>query len=74
MQQHYAYLRSFPLLDEAFKKSEAAGVVTPPRQVHNAFNFSQGNLLFITLEPVPEAHLIFKRFAKVFEQTYTRFL
>ena len=74
MQQHYAYLRSFPLLDEAFKKSEVAGVVTPPRQVHNAFNFSQGNLLFITLEPVPEAHDIFKRFAKVFEQTYTRFL
>jgi len=30
--------------------------------------------LFITLEEVPEAHDIFKRFAKVFEQTYTRFL
>src|SRR6185503_16924796 len=25
-------------------------------------------------EPVPEAHEIFKRFGKVFEQTYTRFL
>src|SRR6185503_13716507 len=25
-------------------------------------------------EPVPDAHDIFKRFAKVFEQTYTRFL
>ena len=30
--------------------------------------------MFITFEPVPEAHEIFKRFAKVFEQTYTRFL
>jgi signal transduction histidine kinase len=30
--------------------------------------------LFITREAVPEAHDIFKRFAKVFEQTYTRFL
>ncbi|MBK8291095.1 MAG: hypothetical protein IPK96_09220 [Flammeovirgaceae bacterium] len=30
--------------------------------------------MFITLEHVPEAHEIFKRFAKVFEQTYTRFL
>ena len=31
-------------------------------------------MLFITYEPVPEAHDIFKRFAKVFDQTYTRFL
>ncbi|HSN08164.1 MAG TPA: hypothetical protein VLS85_03955, partial [Hanamia sp.] len=74
MQNHYAYLRSFPLLNEAFKKSEAAGVPTPERQVHNAFNFTQGNLLFITLQGVPESYDIFKRFAKVFEQTYTRFL
>jgi len=74
MQQHYAYLRSFPLLNEAFKQSEAAGVATPERQVHNVFNFSNGNLLFITLQPVPEAHELFTRFANVFEQTYTRFL
>jgi hypothetical protein len=31
-------------------------------------------LLFITLEPCPEFHDVFKRFAAVFEQTYTRFL
>ncbi|HNP24367.1 MAG TPA: ATP-binding protein [Panacibacter sp.] len=74
MQAYYNYLRSFPLLDEAFKKSEAAGVSTPSRQIHNAFNFSHGNLLFITLTAVPEAYQIFSRFAKVFEQTYTRFL
>ncbi|MDN3657275.1 ATP-binding protein [Ferruginibacter paludis] len=74
MQEFYRYLRSFPLLDEAFKKSEAAGVQTPVRQVHNAFNFSYGNLLYITLQPSPESYTIFKRFAKVFEQTYTRFL
>jgi hypothetical protein len=30
--------------------------------------------MFITYEPVPEAHDIFKRLGKVFEQTYTRFL
>src|SRR5262249_43002992 len=30
--------------------------------------------LFITLQPCPEAHDIFKRFAKVFDQTYVRFL
>jgi hypothetical protein len=32
------------------------------------------SLLFVTYEPVPEAHDIFIRFGKVFEQTYTRFL
>src|SRR6187402_1749392 len=41
--------------------------------MHHAY-FTQGFLLFITYEPVPDAHEIFKRFAKVFEQTYTRFL
>ncbi|HZJ36657.1 MAG TPA: nuclear transport factor 2 family protein, partial [Gillisia sp.] len=74
MKSHFRYLQSFPLLDEAFKKSIAAGHPMPKRQVHHVANFSQGNLLFITLEPRPEAHDVFKRFAKVFEQTYTRFL
>ncbi len=74
IQSYFRYLRSFPLLDEAFGKSIAAGHPMPERQVHNVANFSHGNLLFITLEPCPEAHDIFKRFAKVFEQTYTRFL
>jgi signal transduction histidine kinase len=32
------------------------------------------SVMFITYEPVPEAHDIFKRFGKVFEQTYIRFL
>jgi len=74
MKDYYKYLRSFPLLDEAFKKSETAGVITPARQVHNAFNFSNGNLLFITLHTVSGSYDIFKRFAKTFDQTYTRFL
>ncbi len=74
MQSYFRYLRSFPLLDEAFEKSIAAGHPMPERQVHHVANFSHGNLLFITLEPCPEAHELFKRFAKVFEQTYTRFL
>ncbi len=74
LQRHYKFLRSFPLLDEAFKKAENAGIKTPDRQVHNIANFSHGNLLFITSQPCPEYHDIFKRFAKVFDQTYTRFL
>jgi hypothetical protein len=41
----------------------------------NTFVFgSKVSLMFITYEPVPEAHDIFKRLGKVFEQTYTRFL
>ncbi|MBS1543556.1 MAG: nuclear transport factor 2 family protein, partial [Bacteroidetes bacterium] len=72
--QHYKFLRSFPLLDEAFSKSEKAGIKTPDRQVHNNAHFSNGYLLFITSAPCPQYHEIFKRFAKVFNQTYTRFL
>ncbi|MBS1974859.1 MAG: hypothetical protein JST13_10945, partial [Bacteroidetes bacterium] len=72
--KHYQFLRSFPLLDAAFKKSEAAGIKTPNRQVHNIAFFSKGYLLFITLEPCPQLRDIFIRFAQVFEQTYTRFL
>ncbi|MDX1591981.1 MAG: hypothetical protein R3283_08460, partial [Balneolaceae bacterium] len=74
MKAYFRYLRSFPLLDEAFNKSIKAGHPMPDRQIHHVANFSHGNLLFITLEPVPDAHDIFKRFARVFEQTYTRFL
>ena len=63
--EHHKFLRSFPPLDEAFKRAEKAGIKTPDRQVHNIATFSQGYLLFITLEPHPEFHDIFIRFAKV---------
>jgi len=74
MQEHFRYLRTYPLLDEAFEKIIASGHPMPDRQIHHVANFSHGNLLFISLKPYPEAHDIFMRFAKVFEQTYTRFL
>jgi signal transduction histidine kinase len=74
MRSYFQYLRSFPLLDEAFKKSIAAGHPMPEKQVHNVVNFSQGNLLFITLDTCTGAYSIFKKFANAFEQTYTRFL
>ncbi len=72
--EHYKFLHSFPLLNQAFKRSEAAGIKTPDRQVHNIAFFSQGYLLFITTKPCPAYHPLFIRFAKIFEQTYTRFL
>jgi hypothetical protein len=46
-----------------------------PKHQYDHFVFgSTVSLMFITFEPLPEAHDIFKRFGKVFEQTYTRFL
>ena len=46
----------------------------PDYQINHMAYFKYGYLLFITPEPAPKAHDVFKRFAKVFEQTYTRFL
>src|SRR5665213_398110 len=69
LEKHYRYMFSLPLWKDIMKDW------TPPtyQVVHCAF-FTQGFLMFISTEPVPQAHDIFKRFAKLFEQTYTRFL
>ena len=74
LKKHYAYLRTLPGLKESLDDIEAAGFPVPTFQIFHFAYFSKGFLLFITYEPVPEAHDIFKRFGKVFEQTYTRFL
>jgi hypothetical protein len=50
------------------------GIPFPKSQIDHVAFFKYGYVLFITYEPAPDAHDIFKRFAKVFEQTYTRFL
>ena len=71
---HYKFMFSLPSLLEIFEKVAADGSAPPTFQVNHAAYFSYGYILFITHEPCPEAHDIFKRFAKVFEQTYTRFL
>ena len=74
VEQHYGYMKSLPELADAFKHLEDAGLSLPTYQINHLCKFSSGFLLFITYESVPEAHDIFKRFTKVFEQTYTRFL
>ena len=51
-----------------------AGHSLPTFQIFHICYFKYGYVMFITYESVPKAHDIFKRFAKVFEQTYTRFL
>ena len=72
--KHYQYMFTLPVVGEILRKLNEAGHPLPTYQINHLAFFSQGFLIFITYEPVPEAHDIFKRFAKVFEQTYTRFL
>jgi signal transduction histidine kinase len=71
---HYKYLSTIPIMGDALKEMIANGGSFPKQQIDHVIFFKYGYLLFITLEPAPEAQDIFKRFAKVFEQTYTRFL
>jgi signal transduction histidine kinase/ketosteroid isomerase-like protein len=75
MQEHYRYLRKIDTeFDRTFAELEKQGITPPETQIHHLVNFEHGNVMFITLESVSDAHDIFRRFAKVFEQTYTRFL
>jgi len=71
---HYRYMMSLPGMRELGQKALDAGLSFPTFQIDHIANFSHGNLIFITYEHFPEMHDIFKRFAKVFDQTYTRFL
>jgi len=74
IEEHYAYMKSFPDLKPTFDQIDALGLSLPTYQINHLCKFNQGFLLLITYEKVPEAYDIFKRFTKVFEQTYTRFL
>ncbi len=72
--EHYKYLATVPGLEKVFQQFDDAGISLPANQINHLVRFTNGFLLFITYESVPHAHEIFKRFGKVFEQTYTRFL
>jgi signal transduction histidine kinase len=74
LKSHYEYMRKLPMVGEMLEDILKAGFDVPTFQVFHVAYFSYGYLLFITYEPCHEAHSVFKRFAKVFEQTYTRFL
>ncbi|MEP6701242.1 MAG: hypothetical protein ABJA85_07995, partial [Bacteroidota bacterium] len=71
---HYKYMGTLPELKHVFKQFDEAGISLPTHQINHLCRFANGFLLFITYEQVPQAHDIFQRFTKVFEQTYTRFL
>ncbi len=72
--KHYTYMQSLPVVGDVLQSIIDAGFPLPTFQIFHCVYFSKGFLLFITYQPVPEAHDIFKRFGKVFDQTYTRFL
>ena len=67
-------MSTLPVIGDVLKQLKKTNKGFPTYQIDHVVYFKFGYLLFITREPVPEAHDIFKRFAKVFEQTYTRFL
>ena len=69
----YHLLKSFTNKGQ-YQKILDTGIQFPARQYNHFVFGKQVSLLFITYEPLPEAWDIFKRFGKVFEQTYTRFL
>ncbi len=71
-----AYRYLFSLIDgrKVLENIEDAGFPIPKFQATHCVFFLQGYIMFNTYQPVPEAYGIFKRFGKVFEQTYTRFL
>jgi hypothetical protein len=71
---HYRYLMTLPGVRERLQDMLDSGLSIPPFQIDHYANFAYGNLIFITYEHFPEMHDVFKRFAKVFDQTYTRFL
>jgi signal transduction histidine kinase len=73
LQQHYDWLMGMPVSRAIFDAMDAAGLARPDWQKLHAAYFSKGYLVLITREPCGEQE-IFKRFAQVFDQTYTRFL
>ncbi len=74
LEETYQYLFNLPEAKKHFDGIERLGFQMPKFQITHCAFFSQGYLMFITFEPAPEMWDIFKRFGKVFEQTYTRFL
>ncbi len=73
LQQHYKWLMTIPSANAAFNAQRKAGIQQPVWQQLSCAYFSKGYLVVITEKPCGESS-IFKRFAQVFEQTYTRFL
>jgi hypothetical protein len=74
LKKHFDYLLTLPGIGYVIQKLRETGYSFPETIVYHFAFFNQGYLSFHLHEHHTETHDIFKRFAKVFEQTYTRFL
>ncbi len=74
MKNHFQYLLTIPVIKDIIQKYVDEDYAFPEKMNYNIAFFKHGYLSFHTTEPCPEFADIFKRFGKVFEQTYTRFL
>jgi hypothetical protein len=74
LKKHFDYLLTLPGIGDVIKHLRETGYTFPETMIYNFAFFNNGYLSFHLHEHRPETHHIFKRFAKVFEQTYTRFL
>ena len=72
--KHYDFMKTLPGVGEILSELTNAGLELPTFQIFHICYFKHGYVMFITYEPVLNAHDVFKRFTSVFEQTYTRFL
>ena len=73
MEDHYRYMSKLPIFGELLQQAVKEGPPLPTFQVHHVVNFTYGNQIFISHKALPESEDVFKRFGRVFEQTYTRF-
>ena len=74
LKKHFDYLLTVPGIGSVIKKLKETNYSFPESLIYHFAFFNQGYLSFHLHESRPETHDIFKRFANVFEQTYTRFL
>jgi class 3 adenylate cyclase len=74
LRNHFQYLLTIPVIKDIIQKYVDEDYAFPEKMNYNIAFFKHGYLSFHTTEPCPEFADIFKRFGKVFEQTYTRFL
>jgi len=73
IKQHYTNMLALPRSGQVFQVVLDAGFEFPEWQQMHAACFKQGYLLVISLDHFADSDLLV-RFARVFEQTYTRFL
>ncbi|MBT8219381.1 MAG: hypothetical protein KJP00_06140 [Bacteroidia bacterium] len=74
LRKHQQYMKSIPDFEKIIQQRKSAGFEFPKKMIFHKAHFKYGYLMINTLEELQDSLDIFHRFAKVFEQTYTRFL